>query len=153
MSETRKLNYPYTSCTAGEYVYMQNYNPHLVEALGDYLFIEREHNDDPRLERSIPLLFVFHGSSRQRGFWLRNKNINPKHVHLIIEPERLQGLRARAVPVSLDPFWHPMGIGERSAALSSEHYIRDLRDRYGDLWDVRKEVNPIPDNEKWVRLA
>jgi hypothetical protein len=133
----------------GEYAFLQKLYPRLVEALGDHLVI----NDDQDGRDAIPLIFVFFGTERQRLFWLRDKDIDPKHVRLALDIERLQGLRARVIPVSVDPFWHPVGIDERYRFGAAEWYIKDMESKVGSLWDVRHEVNPIPENERWVRLA
>ncbi len=143
-----KLNYPITTCTPGEFEYLRKWNPILVEKLGaDHLVMLDDYHKD-----GLPLIFVFHGTERQRQFWLRDKDINPKHVKLVTDPGRLQGLRARVVPVSVDQFWVPMGLDERIGTASSEWYISDLRSRYGDLWDVCRYLHP-EDQKRWVRLA
>lgn len=143
-----KINCLLTSCTPGEYDYLKKIHPHTVEALGEHIDIR-----DAMTRDAIPLVFVFFGSERQRKFWLRDKDIEPKHVRLATDPSRLQGLRARVIPVRVDPYWQPMGIDERNAVISSDWHLRDMESKVGSLWDVRNEVNPVPENERWIRLA
>lgn len=142
-----KLSFPYTDCTAGEFNYIRQSHPLLVQKLGLHLRVGPEKVDD-----SLPIIFVFRGTERQRDFWLRDKDIEPKHVKLVTDPGRLQGLRARVIEVSVDHFWVPMGLDERIGTASSEWYISDLRSRYGDLWDVCRYLHP-EDQKRWVRLA
>ncbi|QFG13690.1 hypothetical protein PBI_SHEPARD_85 [Arthrobacter phage Shepard] len=137
----------FSDCTPGEFDYIQKAHPQLVEKLGSHLVVTDNHPLD-----SFPILFIFTGTPRQRDFWLRNKNIDPKHVRLITDYQRLQGMRARVLQVELDPLWAPMGPDERYAAAQSDWYIRDLRSRFGDLWDVVRALHP-EDEKKWIRLA
>lgn len=145
--EVGKLNFPYTDCTPGEFNYLKKSHPMLVQKLGLYLRVGPEKVDD-----SLPIAFVFHGTERQRQFWLRNKDIDPKHVKLITDPSRLQGLRARVIEVNIDHCWSPMGFDERIGTEYSKWYISDLRSRYGNLWDVCRFLHP-EDQKRWVRLA
>lgn len=143
-----KLNYPYSDCTSGEFAFIKRSHPYLVQKLGLHLRVGPEKVDD-----SLPIIFVFEGTERQRDFWLRDKDIDPCHVKLLTDPGRLQGLRARVIPVHLDRFWTPLGIDERIGAISSGWYISDLRSRYGDLWDVVRFLHPEDPKKKWIRLA
>ncbi|ASR84088.1 hypothetical protein SEA_TEACUP_82 [Arthrobacter phage Teacup] len=141
---------PHTVCTPAEYAALKELYPRLVEGLGDYLI--------PRLdifsyENALPLVFVFMGTEKQRKFWMRDKDLNPKHVRLVTEPAYLQGLRARAVPVRVDPYWTPLGIDERVDYAASKWYLEDMESKVGSLWDIRNQENPIPENDRWIRLA
>jgi len=140
---------PHTVCTMAEYILLQKMRPRLVEALGTYL-IPMEEMD---YSSGLPLIFVFYGTERQMQYWLLNKDIDPKHVRLITEPNRLQGLRARAIPIRIDPYWHPVGLDERVGFDSSEWYLKDMESKVGSLWDIWNQVNPVPENERWIRLA
>ncbi|UTN92084.1 hypothetical protein SEA_DARBY_80 [Arthrobacter phage Darby] len=140
---------PHTVCTMAEYVVLQKMHPRLVEGLGEYLVPK----DNGSYENAVPFLFVFMGTEKQMQFWLRDKDLNPKHVRLITKPEYLQGLRARAVPVGVDPYWVPFGIDERISYNSSKWYLEDMESKVGSLWDIRNQVNPIPEGERWIRLA
>lgn len=143
-----KLNFPITTCTPGEFEYIKKTHSMLIEKLGsDHLVVIDDHHRD-----ALPLIFVFYGTERQRDFWMRDKDINPKHVRMLTDPGRLQGIRARVMPVRLDHYWTPFGIDERNAAATSEWYISDLRSRFGDLWDVCRYLHP-EDQKRWVRLA
>ncbi|QGZ17290.1 hypothetical protein SEA_GIANTSBANE_86 [Arthrobacter phage Giantsbane] len=140
----------FSDCTPGEFDYIRKAHPSLVEKLASHLVV---HNEPPQQPfTSLPIVFIFTGTDRQRDYWLRDKDIDPKHIRLITDYQRLQGMRARVLQVELDPFWAPMGPDERYAAAQSDWYIRDLRSRYGDLWDVVRTLHP-EDEKKWIRLA
>jgi hypothetical protein len=133
-----------------EYDYLKNRYPKLVEALGEYLFVEEKAIE----HAALPVVFIFIGDERQQRHWMKTHGFTDNRtVRRITDVGRLQGMRARAVPVQVDAFWQPMGIDERLDAGAGEWYIKDMCSKVGDLWDIRNQVNPIPDNEKWVRLA
>jgi hypothetical protein len=144
------VNYPLTTCTQGEYDFFKKHSPYLVEKLGDHLIVTDV--NDGYMARSIPLVFIFFGTKRQLQFWLRNKDLNPKHIFLATEGRRMQGLRARPYPIYFDEYWAPMGQDERIELSITHHEIWNMEDRAGSLKAVLRFLNP-EDEKKWIRLA
>ena len=144
------MNYPITTCTAGEYDVLKKHSPMLVDKLGDHLIVVKW--EDQYLPRSMPLLFIFVGTEKQKQYWLRDKDIDPRDIVLITDMHRLQGRRGRPFPVQLDPYWAPMGPDEREATNRSNWYIQDMESKTGSLWDVVRFLHP-EDEKKWIRLA
>lgn len=143
------IKYPKSFCTSGEFDFLKKKYPDLVEKLGDYLV----GNDDTTVvEDALPLCFIFFGTEKQRRFWMRDKDIDPRHVRLATDYRRIQGLRARVVDVCIDPFWIPMGVDERCALQSSDWECKKLIAMFGTLHDVVRMLHP-EDDKKWIRLA